>query len=256
MAKKSTFCAGRGAGSAGHQPQKASREASSTRSSELASVFGRALLFHQVSRLLEAEELYRQILKAHPNHFDALHLLGVIYHQRGDHAAAVRHIDAALKINPRLVSAYNNRGNALVELMRFDEALASYDRAIALKPDYVEAFINRGIALGQLKRFEEAVASYDQAIVLKPGDADIFYNHGNALKELKRFNEAIASYDQAIALKADYAGAFYNRGNALLGLRRFGEALASYDQAIALKPYHVQAYVNRGITFGEFKVLR
>ena len=199
--------------------QRPPRDASPTRSSELASAFSRALVFHQVGRLSAAEEMYRQILKAQPNHFDTLHLLGVIHHQRGDHVAAVCHFDAALKINPALVSAYNNRG----------------------------------IALEQLKRFEEAVASYDQAIILKPGDADIFYNRGNALKELKRFKEAVESYDQAIVLKADYADAFYNRGNALLALRRFGEAIASYDQAIALKPDHVQPYINRGIAFGELK---
>ena len=99
--------------------------------------------------------MYRQILKDQPKHVDALHFLGVIHHQRGNHAEAVRHIDAALAINPMLASAYNNRGNALGELTRFDEALASYDHAITHKPDYVEAFLNRGIALEQLKRFEE-----------------------------------------------------------------------------------------------------
>jgi Flp pilus assembly protein TadD len=110
--------------------------------------------------------MYRQILKDQPNHFDALHFLGVIHHQRGNHVEAVRHIDAALTINPMLASAYNNRGNALGELMRFDEAL--------------EAFLNRGIALEQLKRFEEAVANYNQAIAANPREADIFYKRGNA----------------------------------------------------------------------------
>jgi predicted O-linked N-acetylglucosamine transferase (SPINDLY family) len=236
-----------------HQAKNPAGKTSPTRSSELASVFDRARIFHQDGRLSEAEEMYRLILKDQPNHCDAQHLLGVIHHQRGNHAEAVRHIDAALRVNPKVASAYNNRGNALGELMRFDEALASYQRAIALKPDYVEAFINQGIVLEQLKRFEEAVASYDQAILLRPRDAGIFYNRGNSLKELKQFKEAVASYDRAIALKPDYAGAFYNRGNALLALRRFGEAMASYDQAIALKPNHVHAYINRGIVLSKLK---
>jgi tetratricopeptide (TPR) repeat protein len=38
--------------------------------------------------------------------------------------------------------------------------LASYDKAIELKPDYAEAFSNRGNALKDLKRREEALASY------------------------------------------------------------------------------------------------
>ena len=40
--------------------------------------------------------------------------------------------------------------------------------ALALKPDYAEAFYNRGNALQELKRFDEALASYDKALALKP----------------------------------------------------------------------------------------
>src|SRR5262249_28341355 len=74
--------------------------------------------------------------------------------------------------------AFSNRGNALTELKRFDEALASYDKAIALKPDYAEAFSNRGTALKDLKRLDEALASYDKAIALKPDYADGYMNRG------------------------------------------------------------------------------
>ena len=82
-----------------------------------------------------AEQNYLQIIKAQPNQFDYLHLLGVIFSQRGNHAEAVRQIDVALKINPKAASAHNNRGLALQGLKRLDEALASYDKALALKPE-------------------------------------------------------------------------------------------------------------------------
>ena len=75
----------------------------------------------------------------------------------------------------------NNRGNALNDLKRHEEALASYDKAIALKPDYAEAYNNRGTALNDLKRHEEALASYDKAIALKPDYAEAYNNRGNAL---------------------------------------------------------------------------
>ena len=103
-----------------------------------------------------------------------------------------------------------NRGNALHELKRFEEALASYDRALALRPDYVEALANRGVTLHELKRFEEALASYDRALAVRPDYAEAFVNRGVTLHELKRFEEALASYDRAIALRPDYAQAHYN----------------------------------------------
>ena len=43
--------------------------------------------------------------------------------------------------------AHNNRGNALGDLKRPAEALASYDKAIALKPDYAEAYWNQSLCL-------------------------------------------------------------------------------------------------------------
>ena len=50
----------------------------------------------------------------------------------------------AIALKPDFAEAYNNRGNALWDLQRPVEALASYDKAIALKPDYAEAYDNRG----------------------------------------------------------------------------------------------------------------
>jgi predicted O-linked N-acetylglucosamine transferase (SPINDLY family) len=253
MAKKSPFHARRGASSAGYQPQKLSRNLSPTRSSELALSFDRALAFHRGGRLSEAEEMYRKILKAQPNHWDSLHFLGVIHHQRGEYEEAVHQIDAALKINPKIAAPYRTRGVALQMLKRFDEAVASHDQAISLAPDDASNFYNRGNALQELKRFNDAVASYDQAITLKPDYAGAFYNRGNALLELMRIDEALASYNQAITLKPDHANAFSNRGVALQKLKRFDEAVASYDRAIALATDDASTFYNRGAALQELK---
>src|SRR6516162_5653256 len=186
---------------------KQRRAAAKQPHAELASAFSQALALHQAGRLAEAEKIYGQILKVQPNHFDSLHLVGVIYAQRGNHVESVRQIDLALKINPKAAYAHNNRGLALQKLKRLDDALASYDKAIALKPDSAEAFTNRGLALQELKRLDDALASYDKAIALKPDYAEAFYNRGSALQELNRLDDALASYDKAIALKPDYAKA-------------------------------------------------
>ena len=49
-------------------------------------------------------------------------------------------------------------GNALQALRRFEAALDSYGQALKIKPDNAEAYNNRGTALKELKRFEEALA--------------------------------------------------------------------------------------------------
>lgn len=196
----------------------------------------KALSLHQQGRLEEAAWVYEGVLQARPNHFDALHFLGVVRLQQGNLEAAVELITRALRREPRSADAHSNLGNVLAELGRHEEAVASYERALALKPDHADALYNRGTALEALNRYEEAVASYDGALALNPDHADALINRGNALHALNRHEAAIATYDEALAVEGDHATALYNRGAALLKLKRYGEAASSFEQALELRP--------------------
>jgi predicted O-linked N-acetylglucosamine transferase (SPINDLY family) len=202
------------------------------------------MALHQQGNLAAAERCYGEVLQRQPDHFNALHLLGVIAHQTRRTERAVELIKRAVRIDPNVAIAHSNLGNALMDLKRPVEALASCDRAIALKPNLAEAHYNRGNALADLERPAEAMASYDMAIALMPDLAEAHNNRGNALMTLKRPAEALGSYDKAIALKPGFAEAHNNRGNALRDLKRPEEALASYDKAIALKPNFEFLYGN------------
>jgi len=208
---------------------------------------------HQQGQLALAKVIYEQVLAKQSTHFNALHLSGVIAAQSKNLKLAVELIGKAIEINPMSAEAYSNRGNALKELNRFGEAVASYDRAIEIKPDYAVAYLNRGNSLQELKQFDAALASYDKAIEIKPDYAEAHSDRGVALQELKRFEEAVSSYDRAIEIKPDYAVAYLNRGNALQELKQFDTSLASYDKAIEIKPDYAEAYYNRGNALKELK---
>ena len=212
-----------------------------------------AIASHQRGELAEAQVLYEKILKKYPNHFDALHLLGLICYQSGQLQRAVDLIDRAIRIIPNNADFYSNRGNALQDLEQLNAAVVSYDKAIQLKPDFVEAYFNRGNALQGLNQLDAAVASYDMAITLKPDYVTAYNNRGNTLKDLKQFDAAIQSYDNAIRLSPDYAEAYSNRGNVLKDLKQFDAAVASYDRAIQLKSDLVEAYSNRGVVLHELR---
>ena len=212
------------------------------------STLARALAAHQQGRLAAARAGYEEILRLAPEHFDALHLLGVIALQEMRPEVGVALIRRAIKLNSRHAVAWLNMARGLTDLQRLDEALESLDRAIELRPDYAEAYSNRGHVLTGLKRSAEALASCDRAIELRPDQAIAHLNRGNALQSLGRPAEALESCDRAIALAPGSADAHGNRGNALQTLGRLTEALESYDRAIALKPDHALACNNRGST--------
>src|SRR5262245_65999680 len=84
----------------------------------------RALDHHRAGRLAEAEGIYRDILAAEPENPDALHLLGVMQHLCGRHAAAADLIARAIgKVSGRS-EIHLNLGAAYAALRRIAEAVA------------------------------------------------------------------------------------------------------------------------------------
>lgn len=206
-----------------------------------------ALALHQQGRLDEAEKLYNRVLKAERDHFDALHLLGVLNQQRGRNGEALRLLRAALKSQPNSPDALANLALALHSLKGSTEALASLDKALALAPGHIEALNNRGNILQELGRPAEAIAAFDAALAANPRHLQTLINRGNALAVLDRCEQALADYDAALALAPGHPLALYNRGNALSALAREPEAIAAYEGAIAAAPNHINAWLNRGL---------
>src|ERR1700722_7084518 len=164
-----------------------------------------AIAFHQRGMRPDAKRLYEEILKQRPKHFDALHLLGVLACQSGDLGRGEQLMAQAIKVDPGNAPAHLNRGNALKDLKRFDDALSCYNKAVALKSNLVDAHSGRSLVLYYLRRLDEALAGYDRTIALKPDHAEAYNNRGIVLLELNRPEEALVSCAKAIALKPGYA---------------------------------------------------
>ena len=72
----------------------------------------------------------------------------------------------AIELNPNFSVAYCNKGSALDDLERFQEAIECYDKAIELNPNYSNAYCNKGLALKNLKNHQDAIECYNKAIEL------------------------------------------------------------------------------------------
>jgi predicted O-linked N-acetylglucosamine transferase (SPINDLY family) len=228
---------------AGHSASRAQRR------QDIVGTLAHSLDCHKRGLLTEAQKGYRLVLKKRPQHFDALHMLGVSEKQLGNSEAALRLIKRALLIDPQSAAAHSNLGSLLMDLNRIEEAAASFDTAIQLDPGFVDAHYNRGNALSALGRFTDAIASFSKAVAINPQHLNAHNNCGNALHKTRKFAEAIACYGQAIALDPGYVPAYSNRAAALIGLRRIDEAILDLDRALALAPGDVDAWANRGEAF-------
>lgn len=242
-----------------------------------------AVNFHRDGNFLEAEKLYNEVLTEDSQNADAWHLLGLLMYQQDKLEVAADCIIRATVLNPNNPFFYNNLGNVLESLKRYDEAESTLKKAVELKPDYAEAHNNLGVVYKSNNKLSEAIDSYKQAIVLKPDYAEAYYNLGNAYQVINRLDEAIGQYDKALQLLPNYAEALNNKGFLLyrkgqlddaedllkrslavfkdnpealnnLGMtlcqkKKFAEAEEFIKQALSLKPEYPEAYCNLGIVY-------
>ena len=201
---------------------------------------------HQQGKLDEAQLYYETVLRADPKNFDALHLLGVMAHQRQNHPAAIALLDRAIQHNPRSALAHLNRGNTRKEMGDVQRAIADYERAITIQPGYAEAYVNLGIALQESQQPDQALTCYRKAIGLKADFAEAYFALGNALQEHGQMDAAIVSLREATRLRPGFAAAFCNLGNLFKEMGRFDDAIAVYAQAIHAQPDFAVAHCNLG----------
>jgi tetratricopeptide (TPR) repeat protein len=249
-----------------------------------------AVALHRQGQLREAEKIYARVLKAAPDNFDALNLLGAIKLQQGQFGEARRLFSAAVKTDPRVAMVWCHLGQAEYALKRPAEALQCFDKALALAPDdadilyqhanallslerthdalaelqivlarkpqHFEARLNNGLAQAKLGFTEGALADFEAALALAPQHPVAHYNRGVALIKLGRYTEAVAANDRAIAAAPQHGGAWLNRGKALAQLRRLDEAIASYGEVLALRKDYADAHFNQALallTIGDYR---
>ncbi|TDV25888.1 Tfp pilus assembly protein PilF [Paraburkholderia caballeronis] len=207
-------------------------------------VFVRAYAAHRDGRLDDAERGYRATLAADPVHVDALHMLGVLRHQQGQHAEAADLVRRAVDLRPDDAALQLNLGNTLKALGQLDGAIERFRNALTLSPTFALAHYNLGNAYTTLGRHEDAALSFSHAVRLQPGDASSHNNLGNALHALGRYDEAVAAFRYTLHLRPSHAGARNNLGMSLNALGDSTGAIAEFRAALDAQPRFVAAHFN------------
>jgi len=153
------------------------------------------------------------------------------------------------RLNSKNAIELYNQGNTLIQLQRYQEALATYEKAIDIKPDYPQALYGQGKALFQLKKYQESLIAYDQAIQIQPNYLEAWTNRGFVLVRLKRYSEAIATVDKALQLKNDEPQVWQLKGDIFIKISQYNDAIKAYEQAINLDKNNPRTYELIGSMF-------
>ncbi len=248
-----------------------------------------ATAHHRAGEFAEARLEYRQVLAQAPRHSLALYRSGLLELQDGHPDAAIVLVEQAIAADandPRYLFVL---GQARQALRRWDTALEAYEAALKIRPDFLDAWNNLGICRQRRGQFPQAVAAYRQVLALESQNAGVMANLGTVLREMGELTEAIellraaadlepaiASHrinlgiaywnqgnfseaertlNEALARAPNDADAAFNLGNALHGLGRQREAIERYRQAIGIRPAYTDALINLGnvhTELGEF----
>lgn len=230
----------------------------------LAAALQQAITHHQAGQLQQAEQLYRAILQAQPNHPDANHNLGVLAVQVKQPAAGLSHFKAALEANPNQQQYWLSYIDTLIQTGQLDAArqMLEQGRKHGLQGTAVEAIADR-LECPPSAEIEKMVLLFNEGryTELEPlalAMTERFPQNGFGWKILGavfqqqgRLDEALQAKKNATRLMSDDAEAHNNLGHALQGLGRFSDAKDSLRSALALKPDFVEAHNNLGTTLQE-----
>lgn len=124
---------------------------------------------------------------------------------------AIEDYDEAIRINPKEVEAYLNRGYAKRDKGDSDGAIKDYDEAIRLNPKFDLAYNNRGIAKYEKGDLDGAIKDYNEAIRINPEDCKLYFFRANIKFEQHDYDGAIKDYNEAIRLNPIFGEAYHAR---------------------------------------------
>lgn len=203
-----------------------------------------AFAFLQKGEPRRAAPLLKRVLKATPDHADALHGLGLTEKAAGRLKRAVEFLERAQTGAPENPAIAANLGNLYRETGRLGDAIACYRMVVAAAPQRASAHRNLGALLQENGEPAAAREHFEKAVALDPGDADAHSNLGASVRELDGIAAALPHFDRAIACVPDHAGALFNRANAVHEAGDNEAAATGYERVVALDPGMADAWFN------------
>lgn len=187
-----------------------------------------------------------RVLAEDPASTRTMVLAAQIHREAGRLEQATRLLDEALRLNPVLAEAWNERGGVALARQQPAEALEHFEQALAGSPDLLYAMLNAAQTAAQLDRAGQAESYYRRARAAHPQSADAANGLGLVLAKQGKGQEAGALLRQAVALDPSLASAWNNLGVLLALNGQKDEAIKVLEDGIVHSPADEGLYLNLG----------
>ncbi|BDX05736.1 tetratricopeptide repeat protein [Planctobacterium marinum] len=193
-----------------------------------ADLFKKALHAHQSGDLKSASEYYQKLLKRAPREYNALQLLGGVYHAQGDNRSALKYLLASLKIKPDQPQVMLNVATCQRQLQEYTAALGTLSQVIRKDPANFGAFKSRMFVLVEMGDYQRAYQELDTQIHKFPGHYELYNLLGAVASECEHYQKAIKAYKKALKIRPNSDVARHNLGLAYCQNNEPENALKEY----------------------------
>ncbi len=149
-------------------------------------------------RYTAAEQLYRTLVDAHPDHLSGLINLGSILLYRNKHEEAIDFLARASRLSPEQATSYQLAGTAYYLLDQLEAAGEQFRHSLERDPANAESFFylaNIEVITGDAQQALKYLAA---AIKLEPSLGDAHYNMARIYIDLGQMADASRAYDRAV----------------------------------------------------------
>jgi Flp pilus assembly protein TadD len=208
---------------------------------------GRVLL--RSNDAVGAEEQFRAAIAARGDAAPAKLGLGSALLAQKHYEAASDALAEYLKLTPSDRSAHFDRASALLNLSRFDDALAELDRSDTGAAPSADTLKMRGEIYVQQKKWKDAAEMLKQAITLAPQDSEIAEWMGRVDIELHDYPAAISVLEQVHARNPQNADALRDLADAFFLNENYAATLEAMDRLAKLEPPKPGSWFVRAICY-------
>jgi eukaryotic-like serine/threonine-protein kinase len=163
--------------------------------------------------------------------------------QPGQSAAAERHLERAIELDPRNPVPLIWMAVLLGSTGQRDQARERLDRALALAPGHWRALLELGLINYRAAQYAEAAAAWEQARESAPDSVRVLANLAAAYHMLDRTEDAASTLQRAIEIEPA-APHYSNLGTLRFFQGRYEEAIAPLEKAVELRPSQYRSWGN------------
>jgi tetratricopeptide (TPR) repeat protein len=204
------------------------------------------LRLEQYDNLLALTIKYKDILPAEPN---IPLLAGYVYKHEGQLGNALREFSEAINRDPKMYTAYVNRGYVLNDLHKPEQAVSDFERGLKLDPKNGQAHLGLAFAELALDHSQAAVRQTQLAGELLGDSKLIHMIRATAYGREGLLTKATVEYQAALKFTPDDGSLYLGLGNIFFAEHRYREAIQELRTAQDFVPHDAAVYALMARTY-------